>query len=114
MQSHVPGTETSVLRTDLEPGVAYQVFVQALSGDGHGDESARKTGVTTPGTPTSCAPNPGDLWCGVIRVEERSGAYGYHEFEGVGNLSDTDFDVGMNSYTITIISVPSVGRTWTT
>ena len=83
--------------------------MQALSGDGHGDESARKTGVTTPGTPTSCAPNPGDLWCGVIRVEERSGAYGYHEFEGVGNLSDTDFDVGMNSYTITIISVTEQG-----
>ena len=43
VQSYVPSMETSVLRTDLERGVAYQVFVQALSGDGHGAESEKKT-----------------------------------------------------------------------
>ena len=32
-----------MLRTDLEPGVRYQVLVQALSGDGHGDWSEIKT-----------------------------------------------------------------------
>ena len=109
VQSYVPSTATSVLRTDLERGVAYQVFVQALSGDGHGTESERKTGVTTPGIPTSCETNPGDLWCGVIRVGELPGAYGYNEFQGVGNLSDNDFNVGTNSYAITVLSVAKRG-----
>ena len=109
VQSYVPSTATSVLRTDLERGVAYQVFVQALSGDGHGAESERKTGVTTPGIPTSCEPNQGDLWCGVVRVGELPGAYGYNEFQRVGNLSDTDFNVGTNSYTITVLSVAKQG-----
>ena len=88
VQSYVPSTETSVLRTDLERGVAYQVFVQALSGDGHGAESEKKTGVTTPGIPTSCEPNPGDLWCGVIRVGSTTGVYGYSAQSGYGALPD--------------------------
>ena len=75
VQSYVPSTATSVLRTDLERGVAYQVFVQALSGDGHGTESERKTGVTTPGIPTSCETNPGDLW---VRCNQGRGSYRAH------------------------------------
>ena len=42
---------TRVLRTDLEPGVRYQVLVQALSGDGHGDWSEMRT-VRTKGSRT--------------------------------------------------------------
>ena len=49
VQSYVPSTRTSVLRTDLEPDVAYQVFVQALSGDGHGTQSETKTRVANAG-----------------------------------------------------------------
>ena len=40
---------TSVTRTDLEPGVEYQVLVQALSGDGYGDWSETKTAPGTHG-----------------------------------------------------------------
>ena len=40
---------TSVKRTDLEPGVEYQVLVQALSGDGYGDWSETKTAPGTHG-----------------------------------------------------------------
>ena len=107
VQSYVPSTATSVLRTDLERGVAYQVFVQALSGDGHGAESERKTVVTTPGIPTRCEPNPGDLWCGVVRVGSVPGIYGYNTYTPYGALPDTDFDFGMNSYTIAAIGVDS-------
>ena len=42
---------TSVKRTDLEPGVGYEVLVQALSGDGYGEWSAVKR-VTTRGETT--------------------------------------------------------------
>ena len=107
VQSYVPSTETSVLRTDLERGVAYQVFVQALSGDGHGAESERKTVVTTPGIPTRCELNPGDLWCGVVRVGSVPGIDGYNAYTPYGTLPDTDFDFGMNSYTIDAIGVDS-------
>ena len=65
--------------------------------------SATKT--VTASVPPTCTPNPGDLWCGVVTVGETTGAYGYNEFRDVGYLSDTDFDVGTNSYTINIFSV---------
>ena len=45
----------------------------------------------------------------MVRVGELPGAYGYNEFQHVGNLSDTDFNVGTNSYTITVLSVAKQG-----
>ena len=97
---------TSVTRTDLEPGVEYQVLVQALSGDGYGDWSDTKT-VRTGGIPTSCVLNPGDLWCGVVTVGLGNGFYGFNDLQGLGDLSDEDFDFGANSYTIEAIFVDS-------
>ena len=100
---------TSVTRTDLEPGVEYQVLVQALSGDGYGDWSETKT-VRTNGIPTSCVLNPGDLWCGVVTVERGSDFFGYEgeiSDPDVGGLSDDDFNFGTNPYTINGITVDS-------
>ena len=104
---------TSVKRTDLEPGTEYQVLVQALSGDGYGDWSETKT-VRTNGIPTRCVLNPGDLWCGVVTVERSTDSFGADSFgynnqvtPTVGDLSDDDFDVGTDSYTINLISVGS-------
>ena len=95
---------TSVQRTDLETGVQYQVLVQALSGDGFSEWSETKTGTIREPPPT-CPENADDVWCGVITVEDAAGTYGYNSFYDQGELSDNDFDVGTNSYTILIISV---------
>ena len=57
----------------------------------------------------TCTLNTGDIWCGVVTVGELPGAYGYNESQGVGHLSDTDFDVGTNSYTIAVLSVTKQG-----
>ena len=60
---------TSVRRTDLEPGVQYQVLVQALSGDGYGDPvtveaTTGRGGTLEPIQRPSCRLSTGDLWCG--------------------------------------------------
>ena len=96
---------TSVRRTDLETGVQYQVLVQALSGDGFSEWSETKTVGTFREPPPTCPENADDVWCGVITVEDAAGTYGYNSFYDQGELSDNDFDVGTNSYTILIVSV---------
>ena len=100
---------TSVKRTDLEAQIRYEVRVQALSGDGDGDWSVTKTAPRTHGIPSSCDLNPGDLWCGVVTVGRGSDTFGYDSqtTPDVGGLSDDDFDVGTNSYTIWAIAVSS-------
>ena len=57
----------------------------------------------------TCTLNPGDLWCGVVTVERSTDSFGYNGFltPAAGALSDDDFDVGTNSYTIKLISVGS-------
>ena len=100
---------TSVKRTDLEAQTRYEVRVQALSGDGYGDWSDTKRAPRTHGIPTSCDLDPSDLWCGVVTVGRGSDYFGY-AFEPtpvVGDLSDEDFDVGTNSYTIWAIAAGS-------
>ena len=57
----------------------------------------------------TCTLSPGDLWCGVVTVGSGSDYFGY-DFQTtpeVGALSDDDFDVGTNSYTIFAIVVSS-------
>ena len=58
-----------------------------------------------PPPPPTCPEDAGDVWCGVITVGEREGFYGFNRFQGTGELSDDDFDVGTNSYTIDILEV---------
>ena len=50
----------------------------------------------------ACTLNTGDLWCGVVTVEavEDSGTTIGYGFLGTGALSDTEFSVGTNNYTI--------------
>ena len=54
--------------------------------------------------------DPGDLWCGVVTVEtlRASGFYvgaGFSEVLDGGALSDKEFSVGTNSYTIDLVFV---------
>ena len=58
-----------------------------------------------PPPPPTCPEDAGDVWCGVITVGGREGFYGFNRFQGTGELSDDDFDVGTNSYTIDILEV---------
>ena len=55
----------------------------------------------------SCTLNRGDLWCGVVTVGSGGDIDGYarEEIGDIGDLSDTDVDVGPNSYTIAGIFV---------
>ena len=50
----------------------------------------------------ACTLNTGDLWCGVVTVGavEDSGTTIGYGFLGTGALSDTEFSVGTNDYTI--------------
>ena len=66
---------------------------------------------TTQPSATTCTPNPGDLWCGVVTVALHSVsgfdlAYGFVDSAtDTGALSETGFSVGMNPYTIDSVSV---------
>ena len=54
----------------------------------------------------TCRLDPGDVWCGVITVgEAEAGFYGYHRFFGYGDLSDDDFVVGTNRYSVQTLIV---------
>ena len=60
---------------------------------------------------TSCAPNPDDIWCGVVTVMEYS--FGGESYDGflespesvAGDLSEKNFTYGENRYTIDAILV---------
>ena len=58
-----------------------------------------------PPPPPTCPEDAGDVWCGVITVGEREGFYGFNRFLETGELSDDNFDLGTNSYTIDILEV---------
>ena len=61
--------------------------------------------VLPPPPPPTCPENAGDVWCGVITVEESMDFYGFNTFFDSGELSDDDFDVGTSSYTINSLGV---------
>ena len=108
---------TSVKRTDLEAGVQYQVLVQALSGDGYGDPvtveaTTGRGGTLEPIQRPSCRLSTGDLWCGVVTVEDivSGSSVAAHGFSGTdGDLDDKMFSVGTNNYTIDGLYVGTAG-----
>ncbi|WP_428097661.1 fibronectin type III domain-containing protein [Candidatus Rariloculus sp.] len=95
--------------TGLTASTEYQVQVQALNGETPSAWSDASDAVSTnaaPTTPPACTLNPSDLWCGVVTVEalDVAGvgvvAYGFSVSVDTGALSDTEFSVGTNDYTI--------------
>ena len=95
------GAGVSRTITGLTASTSYQVRVQALNGETDSDWSEPSDAVRTNAeTATTCTLNPGDLWCGVVTVEEDSSFYGFVDASDTGALSDTGFSVGTNSYTI--------------
>ena len=61
---------------------------------------------------TTCTTNTGDLWCGVVTVASVTGFVPGDGFSGSeGNLSETGFTYGTNSYTITRVFIAEGGST---
>ena len=89
-------------------GALWKVY--AVNGDSEGSRYRAGTftvSIQETEEAPSCTLNRGDLWCGVVTVGSGSDVDGYDRGTGddIGDLSDTDFDVGPNSYTIVGIFV---------
>ena len=109
------GLTTTV--TGLTADTSYQVQVRAKNGETDSDWSDASDAVKTNAEMTTgCTLNTGDLWCGVATVEElvfegTSFAYGFVDASAspnpsdTGALSDKEFTVGTNRYTIDIATV---------
>ncbi len=86
--------------------------------------ATRTVTAAEPPTGSFCTPTPGDLWCGVVTVGNEAlnpagyvDSYGYNGPNGGGGftndgefgyLSNREFDVGANSYTIDAITTNDV------
>ena len=97
-------TAVTTTVTGLTADTSYQVQVRAKNGETDSDWSDASDAVKTNAEmTTTCTLNTGDLWCGVVTVERFSrpplDLDGFGSGEG-GDLSDTDFTYGSNSYTI--------------
>ena len=103
-------TDTSYTHTGLSAGDTRHYRVYATNGIGTSQPSAVVSDMTQPGA-TSCTPNPGDYWCGVVTVALHTEggfdlAYGFADASvttntsDTGALSDETFSVGPNNYTI--------------
>ena len=92
--------DTSYIHEGLSPGDTRHYRVSAINAEG-ASVASDVADATTAAAPT-CTLNPGDLWCGVVTVERFPhppldlDGFG----SGEGDLSDTDFTYGSNSYTI--------------
>ena len=87
-----------------DDGETFTLLLSNVSGAGVANDDYEAVGTIREPPPT-CPENADDVWCGVITVEDAAGTYEYNSFYDQGELSDNDFDVGTNSYTILIISV---------
>ena len=92
--------DTSYTHTGLSEGDTRHYRVSAINAEGTSVASDVADATTV--APGTCALNPGDLWCGVVTVGEFNISpltlFGFGA--GKGDLSDTDFTYGSNSYTI--------------
>ena len=106
------GTALNTTITGLTANTSYQVQVRAKNGETDSDWSDASDAVKTNaemGTPT-CTTNTGDLWCGVVTVASVTGFVPGDGFSGSeGNLSETGFTYGTNSYTITRVFIAEGG-----
>ena len=99
--------DTTYSHTGLAAGSMRHYRVSAINAVGPSEASD----VVSDTTATTCTPNPGDLWCGVVTpaLYSASGfdlAYGFVDSAtDTGALSETEFSVGMNDYAIDNVTV---------
>ena len=95
---------TGYTHEGLSPGDTRHYRVSAINAEGTSDASAVADATTA--AAGTCTPDTaaGDIWCGVVTVEQFSipplPLYGFGA--GKGGLSDPDFTYGSNSYTIDV------------
>ena len=102
--------DTTYTHEGLSPGDTRHYRVSAINAEGASVASDVADATTAAATP--CTLNPGDLWCGVVTVEQFVlGVLALDGFgEGEGGLSDTEFTYGTNSYTIDIAANEGTNR----
>ena len=106
------GTAVTTTVTGLTADTSYQVQVRAKNGETDSDWSDPSDAVKTNAemsTPT-CTLNTGDLWCGVVTVEElvfegTSFAYGFVDASASPNPSDTGA-LSNKNFTVTLGTIP--------
>ena len=106
------GTAVTTTVTGLTADTSYQVQVRAKNGETDSDWSDASDAVKTNAemsTPT-CTLNTGDLWCGVVTVEElvfegTSFAYGFVDASASPNPSDTGA-LSNKNFTVTLGTIP--------
>ena len=105
-------TAVTTTITGLTADTSYQVQVRAKNGETDSDWSDASDAVKTNAemsTPT-CTLNTGDLWCGVVTVEElvfegTSFAYGFVDASASPNPSDTGA-LSNENFTVTLGTIP--------
>ena len=95
--------DTGYTHSGLSAGDTRHYRVSAINAEGTSVASDVADATTV--AAGTCALNPGDLWCGVVTVGAFTISplplYGFGAGKG-GDLSDTDFTYGSNSYTIDV------------
>ena len=95
--------DTGYTHSGLSAGDTRHYRVSAINAEGTSVASDVVDATTV--AAGTCALNPGDLWCGVVTVGAFTISplplYGFGAGKG-GDLSDTDFTYGSNSYTIDV------------
>ena len=98
--------DTTYTHEGLSPGDTRHYRVSAINAEGA--SVASDVADATTAAATTCTLNPGDLWCGVVTVGTSTGGgnihLGFSEAQGFGSLSEKEFTVGTNRYTIDFIS----------
>ena len=102
--------DTTYTHEGLSPGDTRHYRVSAINAEGA--SVASDVADATTAAATTCTLNPGDLWCGVVTVEQFVlGVLALDGFgEGEGGLSETEFTYGTNSYTIDIAANEGTNR----
>ena len=96
--------DTTYTHTGLSAGDTRHYRVSAINAEGTSDASDVADATTA--AAGTCTPDTaaGDIWCGVVTVEQVNISpftlYGFGA--GKGDLSDPDFTYGSNSYTIDV------------
>ena len=92
--------DTTYTHEGLSPGDTRHYRVSAINAEG-GSVASDVADATTAAA-TTCTLNTGDLWCGVVTVGQFQRPPFLLDGFGEGDLSDTEFTYGTNSYTIDI------------
>ena len=98
--------DTEYSHAGLFAGQTQHYRVSAINAAGTSDASDSRSATTS----TTCIRYTGDIWCGLVTVADlRANDYGYIEAISAGGLSEEDFRVGPEKYTIDAVFAKGSG-----